>query len=130
MVFLETVNELLEHIKTVEQDTIELTRKSQMQLAAFIQTSGKELDDATIEAMQYQDIISQQLSATIEAIEDVQSSIKHFNHAFSHDEAVAVESIDKMHSKLNTALAEAQAKRSAFAGKTSGDTSDDGIEFF
>lgn len=131
MVFLETVNHLLEHIKEVETDTIELTKKSQLLLTSFIEKSGLTLDDETLEAMQYQDIISQQLSATIEAIEDVQVSIKQFNQAFSEDDAAAVERLDSMQNKLTNALEIAKQKRSRFAGKTAGDAgNDDGIEFF
>ena len=131
MVFLETVNSLLEHIKEVENDTIELTKKAQMQLTTFIEKSGLTLDDESLEAMQYQDIISQQLSATIEAIENVQKSIEQFNQAFTEDEAAATKSIDEMHNKLTATLEQAQQKRSRFAGKTADDGSaEDAIEFF
>jgi maltodextrin utilization protein YvdJ len=131
MVFLDTVNNLLEHIKEVETDTIELSRKSQLQLTKFIESHKLPLDDETAEAMQYQDIISQQLTATIEAIQEVQESIRHFNHAFQEDEAIATKSVDKMQNKLTAALEQAQQKRDRFAGKT-GDAgeADDGIEFF
>jgi hypothetical protein len=131
MVFLETVNRLLEHIKEVETDTIELSRKSQLQLSRFIEKHQLPVDDETAEAMQYQDIIAQQLTATIEAIQDVQENIRHFNHAFEKDEANAIKSLDNMQNKLTSALEQAQQKRNRFAGKTAdGHGDDEGIEFF
>ena len=132
MLFLKTVNQLLEHIKEVEQQTMELTNKSQMSITSFIEKNGLQLDDETVEAMQYQDIISQQLSATIEAIENVQKGLLHFEHAFKEDEAIAVESLEKMNIKLNSALRQAKEKHTAFSGKIgqANDSGDDGIEFF
>lgn len=128
MQFLNTLDGLLEHIKDVETETIHLTRESQMRLVKFIEEKGLKLDDETLEAMQYQDIISQQLSATIEAIESAQQHLKHFKEAMEEDDAIMMQSIQEMHSKLNGALERAKEKHSAFGGKLQHD--DDGIEFF
>ena len=67
MIF-DSLNELLEHIKQVEKDTINISMEAQMKLSAFMEKKNIELDDDAAEALQYQDIVSQQLSATIEAI--------------------------------------------------------------
>jgi hypothetical protein len=76
----------------------------------------------------YQDIIAQQLSATIEAIENAQTHLRFFTRAFSEDDLMAVESIEKMHNKLTAALDTAKQKHGAYGGKLQHD--DDGIEFF
>jgi len=128
MQFLNTLDGLLEHIKAVENETIKLTKESQMLMVRFIENNGLKLDDETLEAMQYQDIISQQLSATIEAIESAQQHLKQFNRSINEDDATTVKNIQMMHDKLNTALERAKEKHSAFGGKLHHE--DDGIEFF
>ena len=131
MQFLNSINELLDHIKEVETDTIELSRDSAIKISSFIEQNKLEIDDSVAEALQYQDIISQQLSATIEAIESVKKSIKMFEHSFKNDEVIAIESIGKLQNKLNSSLSKAKERREAFSGKVLADnTEDDGIEFF
>lgn len=89
------------------------------------------IDDDVAEALQYQDIIAQQLSATIEAIEAVHKSLEVFEHAYSNDEKTAVESMEKLQNKLGTALSKAKEKRDAFSGHVHHDSDDeDAIEFF
>ena len=129
MQFLHTLNGLLDHIKSVECETIELTKKGQLQMIRFIEAQGLTLDDDTLEVMQYQDIIAQQLGATIEAIENAQKHLQYFTHAFSEDDSMATHSLEKMHDKLTSALEQAREKHSAFGGKIQ-HQDDDGIEFF
>ena len=95
----------------------------------FIEKQGLVLDDETLESMQYQDIIAQQLGATIEAIESAQTHLEYFTRAFDEDDSLAVESLEKMHGKLTSALDLAREKHSAFGGKIQ-HQDDDGIEFF
>lgn len=128
MQFLHTLDGLLEHIKSVEAETIDLTREAQLRIVRFLEKQGITLDDETLEAMQYQDIISQQLSATIEAIENAQTHLQYFLRAFSEDDLIAVQSLEKMQGKLTSALEKAKEKHAAFGGKLHHD--DDGIEFF
>ncbi len=129
MLLLKSVNELLKHIKSVESDTIELSKKATLKLATFIEKSGCTLDDDAAEALQYQDIISQQLSATIDAIECVEQSIQRFEYAYSEDESLAIESMAKLQEKLSSAISIAQDKRDSFSGKTKHDNEDE-ILFF
>lgn len=121
--------EVLDHIKDVEKETIELTKSSHLKIATFLENSHIELNDDVLDALQYQDIISQQLSATIEAISYVESHLKMFEATFENDENMANESAQKLHQKLNKALEKAKEKRQAFSGKTHTDSEDE-IEFF
>ncbi len=130
MQFLHTLDGLLEHIKLVEGETIELTKKGQMQMIRFIEQQGVVLDDETLEVMQYQDIISQQLGATIEAIENAQAHLQSFTRSFSEDDILATQNLEKMQSKLTSALERAKEKHSAFGGKIQHQNDDDGVEFF
>lgn len=129
MQFLHTLDGLLEHIKTVESQTIELTKEAQLRMVRFIEKQGLVLDDETLEAMQYQDIIAQQLGATIEAINNAQTHLDYFLRAFSEDDSLAVRSLEKMQEKLTSALERAKEKHLAFGGKIQ-HQDDDGIEFF
>lgn len=130
MQFLNTLNGLLNHVKTVERETIELTQEAQLRMVRFIDKNGLTLDDETLEAMQYQDIIAQQLSATIEAIESAQEHMHFFMDAFNEDDSIAAQSIEKMDGKLTAALEKAKEKHSAFSGKVHCEDDDNGIEFF
>lgn len=121
--------EVLDHIKDVEEETIELTKSSHLKIATFLENNNIELSDDVLDALQYQDIISQQLSATIEAISYVESNLKMFEATFINDENMVNESAQKLHQKLNKALEKAKEKRKAFSGKTHSDDEDE-IEFF
>ncbi len=129
MIF-DSLNELLEHIKQVEVDTINISKESQLKISSFIEKHNLELDDEAAEAMQYQDIVSQQLSATIEAIELVQKNLQMFAHNFKEDEKIADESVIKLRSKMDTVLKDAKAKKEAFSGHVNNDSDEHEIEFF
>jgi len=129
MIF-DSLNELLEHIKQVERDTITISKEAQMKLSSFIESNNIEIDDEAAEALQYQDIVSQQLSATIEAIELVQKNLQMFSHSFSEDEKIADDSIIKLRKKMNAVLDEAKAKKEAFSGHVKNKSDEHEIEFF
>ncbi len=129
MIF-DSLHELLEHIKQVEMDTIRISKESQLKLSSFMEKNGMQLDDEAAEAMQYQDIISQQLSATIEAIELVQKNLQMFSHSFKEDEKIADASVLKLRSKLGAVLEEAKAKKDAFSGHVMNKMDEHDIEFF
>ena len=129
MIF-DSLNELLEHIKQVEKDTINISMEAQMKLSAFMEKKNIELDDDAAEALQYQDIVSQQLSATIEAIELVQKNLQMFAHMFRQDEKIADESVDKLRIKMNAVLDDAKAKKEAFSGHIKDKSDEHEIEFF
>jgi len=130
MVMLDSIDELLSHIKDVQLDVMQLSNESLMKMSGFIEKNGLEIDDDIATALQYQDIITQQLTATNEAIESIRKSIDIFSHAFKHDEGLAQESMLKLKEKLNTTLQEAKDKKSRFSGKSADENADDEIEFF
>ena len=131
MKILNSVSQLLEHIKVVQEDTIELSKKSLLNITELIEKNNIEIDDKTAEALQYQDIISQQLTATIGAIDGIQKNIDIFRHTFVEDENIATQSMEKLDSKLSELLEVAQDKRKAFSGKLDKeDGADNEIEFF
>ena len=126
---LTSIKELLEHIKEVQFDTIQLSQDSTMMLSSFIEKNNIELDEEAATSLQFQDIISQQLKATIEAINSVQLSIEIFENAYQSDEMVVSGSMEKLQQKLKATLADAKDKRDAFSGKLK-HTDADEIEFF
>ncbi len=131
MVILNSVDDLLAHIEEVQRDVIGLSNDSLLKMSNYIETNKLEVDDDISTALQYQDIITQQLSATIEAIESMRTSIKRFSHAFENDESLAQDSMKKLQDKLNITLADAKDKKSRFSGKVSqDDAATDEIEFF
>lgn len=130
MNILSSIKELLTHIKEVEEDTIKMSQDSMLMLSEYMEKNSIELDDTAMQAVQYQDIISQQLTATIEAIDSVQKSIEIFENAYDSDEKIASDSIDKLHSKLSKTLQRAKDRRDAFSGKLGHEDETDEIEFF
>jgi len=118
MQVLQTLNGLLEHIKSVEAEVVGLTKEGHLQFMKFIEKNSLHLDDEILEVMQYQDIIAQQLGATMEAIEAMQG---HLN-----DKEVR---LDEMDDNVTSILERAREKHSAFGGKTH-HQNDDGVEFF
>jgi len=130
MMMLDSIDELLNHIKDVQLDVIELSGESLMKMSSFIEKNGLEIDEDISTALQYQDIITQQLNATIEAIESMKKSIEVFSHAFKSDEGLAEQSVVKLREKLQKTLEEAKEKKSRFSGKHAAEHADDEIEFF
>ena len=131
MLILKSVDELLEHIKDVQMSVKTLSNDSLMNMSAFMEKNNIEVDDEIAIAFQYQDIITQQLDASIEAINSMRSSIEIFSHAFKSDENLANDSLFKLQEKLTIALKEAKEKKERFAGQTAGaDSNNDEIEFF
>ncbi len=130
MMMLDSMDELLTHIKDVQLDVIELSGESLMKMSSFMEKNELEIDEDIATALQYQDIITQQLNATIEAIESMQSSINMFSHAYKSDEGLAQQSIAKLKEKLSVTLQDAKDKKSRFSGKFAESHADDEIEFF
>ena len=130
MMMLDSIDELLVHIKEVQLDVIELSNESLMKMSSFMEKNGLEIDENISTALQYQDIITQQLNASIEAIDSTKKSLEIFSHAFKNDEVLANESIAKLQEKLTVTLQEAKDKKSRFSGKHAPEHAEDEIEFF
>lgn len=130
MNMLSSIDELLSHIKLVEEETIQMSQDSMLMLSEFIEKNSIELDESAAKGLQYQDIISQQLTATIEAIDSVQKAINIFENAYDSDEKIASDSIEKLHFKLSKTLQTAKDRRDAFSGKLGHENETDEIEFF
>ena len=130
MLILNSVDMLLEHIKNVQEDVINLSHDSIIKINGFIEKHTLEPDDEILTAIQYQDIVTQQLNATIEAIESMRSSIEVFSRTYKSDENLANENIIKLEENLNATFKEAQDKKDRFSGKSALENADDAIEFF
>ena len=128
---LPLMNELLSHIQDVQKDSIDLSSKSLMMIDSFIENNGLSVDDDAATAFQYQDIISQQLTATIEAIESMKQSIDELSAKEHTNENTDSQSMKKLQEKLVAILDEAKDKKNRFSGKfASNDAQTDEIEFF
>ncbi len=124
----ESIKFLLDHIKEVEEDVKSMTKESYMTISKVF-SEHPDLPDEALETLQYQDIISQQLSATVEAIDSVQENINYYLHSTKEDAAMMSRNLQKLSKKLCKATDDARQKRAAFKGKVGSDMFDD-IEFF
>lgn len=126
----ESIYQLLNHIKAVETDVVSMSKDSYLAMSNAFAQSDVTVPDSVMETMQYQDIISQQLSATVDAIESVQKNIEFFVHSSKEDSGMIRTNLVKLNKKLDKAITEAQSKREAFSGKLGHDDESDEIEFF
>lgn len=127
--FLASIVEILRHIKEVEGDVRQKSKESMLKIESFFVDGGVAPSSQVVEAMQYQDIMSQQLSATIEAIEAIERSIAMYTHSFKHDTELLGENLQNLNDKLKKSLETAKTKKESFGGKAS-DESVQEIEFF
>lgn len=130
MVILDSIDELLTHIEEVQAEVIELSAESFIKMGSVIEKNEIEIDEELAAALQYQDIITQQLNATREAIQSMKKSIEVFSHAFKSDENLVEGSLEKLKEKLNATLQDARDKKSRFSGKFSENNVEEEIEFF
>lgn len=125
---LGTLDPLLKHLIEVESEMIMLSAKAHRTIAEWIRATNLEVSDEVLEAMQYQDILSQQLGATIEAIGRLRELSSQNSDTEYQADLITMEKIGLMDTKLVEILENAQQKRAAFSGKS--DPDDEGIEFF
>ncbi len=127
MLVLNSVDNLLEHMKDVQNDVIELSNSSLLKMSNYIEKNSLEVDEDISTALQYQDIITQQLNGTIEAIDSMRECME----IFLDNENLSENSMLKLQDSLGNVLKEAKDKKNRFSGKTSQDDgSNDEIEFF
>ncbi|NWF65936.1 MAG: hypothetical protein HXX81_00535 [Campylobacterales bacterium] len=124
------VLEILEHIKCVENNVLELSKKSMLNINSFIAESNIEINESIVESLQYQDIITQQLSATIDAIESIDKSIKIYLHNLRQDSDIFSDSLEKLQKRLNQSLQNAKDKKNAFSGGAFNEDNEESVEFF
>ncbi|MBN2869738.1 MAG: hypothetical protein JXK04_02145 [Campylobacterales bacterium] len=118
---LDTLDRLLEHVIEVESEMIVLSAQAHRRISEWIGASGAEVTDEVLEALQYQDILSQQLGATTEAIKGMRELLpKNGENA---------EALAGMDAKLLGILETARSKHAAFSGRVDQDDGE-GIEFF
>jgi len=109
---------LLRHTQSVQDDVIKLSSESTMIFTNIVQNSNISVDDTYIEAVQYQDIISQQLSATIDAINSTIKTLQNDND------------LEVVGNNIAECISVAKVKKEAFSGKLLDNAQQDEIDFF
>lgn len=129
---LRSLLELLRHVQEVERDVMELSRKSTLKVSEILSRNKVPMDEDAAWVMQHQDIISQQLSATTEAIGVIEQYINRYLSSLEEDTNMVESSITKLDEKLQRSLEIAREKKGSFTGKIHGesDHGSDGVEFF
>ena len=116
-VAFETLQRALEHIKEVQTNVTALNLKSMTLLGEAIFETDVEIGEDGFVALQHQDILTQQLSATNELIEMIS---KHINES----------SDEELEKNISAALEVAKAKKEAFSGNAFNHKHDDMVELF
>lgn len=129
MGYFATLDRLLAHVMEVESEMIDLSGRAHRKISQWIGETGAQPSDEVLEALQYQDILSQQLSATVEAIATLRSQMERMADLPLREEPELEEKVAVADVKLQEALETALSKHSAYRGRADAET-DDGIEFF
>lgn len=127
---LSSMVDILKHIETVQKDVMELSERSMVAFHGFLGENALQPDEKILEAFQYQDIITQQLTAVSEAITTIETNINVYLHAVKHDQSMLGESIGKLSSKLMKSLQTAKEKQEALIGNSINPKHGESIEFF
>ncbi len=126
---LSSVNNLLEHIQEVEKDIVELSQNSTLLFSEFLEKNNIEPDEDVAHALQAQDMISQQLSATIEVIDKAKATLDILQKSVSEDKDSLDEALDQLNKAINNALETAKEKKEAYSGNFHSQEEHE-IEFF
>lgn len=127
---LSCIVEILKHIENVQRDVLVLSERSMVSFHNFIEKNNLIPDEKTLEGFQYQDIITQQLSAVSEAIAAIEKNITIHLHAAKDDQNMVEESNEKLTTSLMMLLQTAKEKQEAFSGNAINPSHGESIEFF
>jgi hypothetical protein len=129
---LSSVLAIMGHIKEVQQEIVVLSQQSSDSFLSYIQQKDETLSAYVMGGMQLQDIINQQLTAVVEAIDSIEKSVSIHLRAVKEDNMILNESFAKLHNKMLLSLSEAKKKQEAFIGHAHHhiDERHDDLEFF
>jgi hypothetical protein len=127
---LTSIVEILKHIEYVQKDVLELSERSALSVHHYLEAHQLIPDENIIQGFQYQDIITQQLTAVSEAISMIETNINVYLHAVRHDQNTLGASIEKLSTKLTKSLKTAKEKQVAFSGNAIDPHRGDDISFF
>lgn len=127
---LSSIVDILKHIEEVQNDILELSERSVVTFHGLILQHSLLPDEKTLQAFQYQDIITQQLSAISEAIEAIEKNITVYLHALKEDPNMLGDNIEKLSNCLIKSLQTAKKKQEAFSGNALEIKKEESIEFF
>jgi methanogenic corrinoid protein MtbC1 len=126
-----SISSILEHIENANSDILMMMESSARTIVTELHNCNKEsFSDELNEAIQLQDIISQQVQAVTGAIGDMQKNLQIYLHSVRTDNSILNQGMTKLHHKMDAALVEAKRKHDAFLGRVNRSDLDDGIEFF
>jgi hypothetical protein len=128
-IFLSIVD-ILTHIEAVQKDVSNLSERSALCFHKIMEDNKLEANSETLDAFQYQDVISQQLSAVSDAIETIKQSIDIYLSSVKEDQATLSDSMDKLSSRLTKSLEVAKAKKDAYSGNAIDANHGASVEFF
>ncbi len=123
---LSSLEDVFEHIIDVQKDVEKRSKDSFLKINELLKEREIGLDDRFVEALQNQDILSQQINATSEAMEGIVKSLRTYKKSLKEDSGNISENITKLEQNLKRSLQEAKDKKSAFSGHSG----EEEVEFF
>lgn len=114
--------DMINHFKGVEENIISVSKDSSLRLANLIENGTIQANEEVVLALQYQDIVSQRLSATMEAMEETNKYLQQY----AKDVLCTEEFLEHLSFTLQNAI----KKQLAFEGNCDTDDSSEDDIFF
>jgi hypothetical protein len=133
---VKSVADVLAHVQEVENSIIDLSKEATLQFSKAVENSDIALSDEFMSALQYQDILSQQLSATVEAMNITATQITTYIDNFECEDKLDVQSVQLIEefkhlgATIQDAVKTAKIKQETFGGKVLNSDASQDIEFF
>jgi gas vesicle protein len=128
----ESITKLLKHIKSVQKDIVNNTRTQSVDLIDFLNEQGVKPDKRVLNILQYQDILTQQLDAINETVEQISQNLIVYSDDLDETYKKISRTFDELNDKLNVSIEDAKSKRDRFNGRFKGGTGEEEeeVEFF
>lgn len=124
-------SKLLDHIKSVQNDIMENTKIQTMDMLDFLNENKIKPDNRMMHMLQYNDILSQQLSAINVAIDSINENIHIHTEEIADSYVKITKNFEDLNVKLNYDIEDAKRKRNAFNGRFNNtNEEEDEVEFF
>ncbi len=113
--FLTLMTKVLKHMETVQRDIMKFSESSTIIFYRTLEKNNLPLDEEQIRAVQYQDIVSQQLNALCTSVEMIEKSFNEFVVTTKRNED-SNEHLHKLFNELESAYDIAKHNQKVFGG--------------
>ncbi len=128
----ESILSILNYMKVADTSIMTMVEESStVMVEELSRCKNGSFSDELTQAIQKQDLISQQMCALNNAVSEIEQSLTIYLHASRTDHTILGQSLEKLQLKLVNSLEEARKKQDSLMGKTKDSTENSLVlEFF